>query len=219
MKWTKEHTVEVLELYLKERPRQQDKRELLVQDLAKKQGRSPASISLKMANFIFLDPLAEQQNRKGMSQISELDKAIWLELSGSGLSNRSLNNDSAATPLTSNDMTLDSENISNPRVVFSLMSKPFLILTGNSGTGKTLLATQLAEKFSIASEIRDPFFPGAEIASDRISYFVGKSDSHSVEFWNSKDSSTTTKVTLPREVIGEWAKCITGNGWDGSATA
>jgi hypothetical protein len=40
-----------------------------------------------------------------------------------------------------------------------------------------------------------------------------------VEFWNSKDSSTTTKVTLPREVIGEWAKCITGNGWDGSATA
>ena len=219
MRWTKEHTAQVLELYLKERPRAQDKQEQQVREMAAKLERSPASIGMKIANFIFLDPLAEERNRKGMSQVSELDKEVWLELSGVPLSTRAAVGDSATLQIMSETIGFDIEHIENKRVAYSLISKPFLILTGNSGTGKTLLATQLTEKFSIASEIRDPFFPGAEIASDRISYFVGKSDSHSVEFWNSKDSSTTTKVTLPREVIGEWAKCITGNGWDGSATA
>ena len=44
MKWTKEHTAQVLELYLKERPRAQDKKEQQVRDMAAMLERTPASI-------------------------------------------------------------------------------------------------------------------------------------------------------------------------------
>jgi hypothetical protein len=219
MKWTKEHTAQVLELYLKERPRAQDKKEQQVRDMAAKLERSPASIGMKIANFIFLDPLAEERNRKGMSQVSELDKEVWLELSGVPLSTRAAEGDSATHQLMSETIGFDIELIENKRVAYSLLSKPFLILTGNSGTGKTLIASRLAEKFSLGGKYGDPFFAGAEIASDRISYFVAKSDSQSVEFWNSKNSETAMKATLPREVVKEWADCILAKGWDDSVTA
>jgi hypothetical protein len=219
MKWTKEHTAQVLELYLKERPRAQDKKEQQVRDMAAMLERTPASIGMKIANFIFLDPLAEERNRKGMSQVSDLDKEVWLELSGFPLSNRAAGGDSATHQLMSETIGFDIELIENKRFAYSLLSKPFLILTGNSGTGKTLIASRLAEKFSSGEKYGDPFFAGAEIASDRISYFVAKSDSHSVEFWNSKNSETAMKATLPREVIKEWADCILAKGWDDSVTA
>ena len=219
MKWTKKHTAEVLELYLKERPRAQDKKEQQVQEMAAKLQRSPASIGMKIANFIFLDPLAEERNRKGMSQVSDLDKEVWLELSGVPLSIRAAGGDSVIHQIMSETIGFDIEFIDNKRVAYSLLSKPFLILTGNSGTGKTLIASRLAEKFSSAGKYGDPFFAGAEIASDRISYFVAQSDSQSVEFWNSKNSETAMKATLPREVIKEWADCILAKGWDDSVTA
>jgi hypothetical protein len=219
MKWTKEHTAQVLELYLKERPRAQDKKEQQVRDMAAMLERTPASIGMKIANFIFLDPLAEERNRKGMSQVSDLDKEVWLELSGFPLSTRAAGGDSATHQLMSETIGFDIELIENKRVAYSLLSKPFLILTGNSGTGKTLIASRLAEKLSSVEKYGDPFFAGAEIASDRISYFVAKSDSHSVEFWNSKNSETAMKATLPREVIKEWADCILAKGWDDSVTA
>ena len=219
MKWTKEHTAQVLELYLKERPRAQDKKEQQVRDMAAMLERTPASIGMKIANFVFLDPLAEEQNRKGMSQVSDLDKEVWLELSGVPLSTRAAEGASATHQLMSETIGFDIKLIENKRVAYSLLSKPFLILTGNSGTGKTLIASRLAEKFSSGGKYGDPFFAGAEIASDRISYFVAKSDSQSVEFWNSKNSETAMKATLPREVIKEWADCILAKGWDDSVTA
>ena len=40
MKWTKEHTAQVLELYLRERLRQLNKRDFIVQETASKQGRN-----------------------------------------------------------------------------------------------------------------------------------------------------------------------------------
>lgn len=51
MNWTREQTAEVLELYLKERPRAQDKKESQVQELAKKLGRPPASVLIKIAKL------------------------------------------------------------------------------------------------------------------------------------------------------------------------
>ena len=44
MKWTKDHTAQVLELYLKERPRAQDKKEQQVRDMAAMLERTPVSI-------------------------------------------------------------------------------------------------------------------------------------------------------------------------------
>jgi hypothetical protein len=47
----------------------------------------------------------------------------------------------------------DIERIENKRVAYSLLSKPFLILTGNSGTGKTLIASRRAEKTFIRRKV------------------------------------------------------------------
>jgi hypothetical protein len=54
MKWTKEHTAEVLELYLRERPKALDKGEENVRKLAEKFGTSPGSVALKISNFFSL---------------------------------------------------------------------------------------------------------------------------------------------------------------------
>jgi len=88
MKWDKISTKDVLDLYLSERPRTWDKKEKEVILLAGKQKRTPDSVALKTSNFVFLDPIAESQGRAGMSQVSKLDKDVWLESSGSGLSLR-----------------------------------------------------------------------------------------------------------------------------------
>lgn len=93
------------------------------------------------------------------------------------------------------------------RFLGALAAKPFVILTGKSGTGKTQLAKLIAEWLSPAVPVQgaDPFRPGAVIESDRIKYFVHNTDGHSVEFWNSKQEDDATKVSLPREMIREWA--------------
>ena len=147
MKWTKEETVEVLGLYLKERPRAQDKGEKQVQECAEKLGRTVASIAMKIANFVFMDPLAEDAGRKGMSQISILDQDVWVEFSGDQLAKRVPNPQKKNEVASSEDGTLDANFYLNNRVRFSLLSKPFLILTGNSGTGKTRSAEDFVMRF------------------------------------------------------------------------
>lgn len=87
------------------------------------------------------------------------------------------------------------------RFVASLGSKPFVILTGLSGSGKTKLA-QIFAKWSTSAEVySDPFIKGAQIGN---SYRVMDSDRISVEFWNRNDE----KVVLPRKLIAEWADFI-----------
>ena len=151
MKWTKEHTAEVLELYLRERPKALDKGEQNVRKLAEKFGTSPGSVALKIGNFIFLDPIAEGQNRKGMSGISELDKEVWLGLSGSPLSLRALESKNRRNP----KIKMESPDQSSNFTVLlqkAIFAKPFTILTGNSGTGKTRSAEDLAAMFRDADD-------------------------------------------------------------------
>lgn len=102
------------------------------------------------------------------------------------------------------------------RMVRAILTKPFCIVTGASGTGKTQAATRLAKTFSEGLTKKDPFYPGAQIPSGRLTYLVKKSDKLSVEFWNHSDENEATKVTLPREIIAEWVKCIIANDFDES---
>lgn len=93
----------------------------------------------------------------------------------------------------------------------SLFTKKFLILTGLSGSGKTLQALSFAKWITAKTLLADGFKEGAEITSSNVTYHVAKSDRTSVEFWNSSDASEAIKVTLPREMIQEWADYIREN--------
>lgn len=91
------------------------------------------------------------------------------------------------------------------RFVSALESKRFLILTGLAGSGKTKLAQAFARWITPVRLASDIFSPGSKIAAERTTYFVKRSDNLAIEFWNAENEEHATKVTLPREMITEWA--------------
>jgi hypothetical protein len=97
------------------------------------------------------------------------------------------------------------------RLVSSLVSKRFLILTGLAGSGKTKLAQGLGRWMAPDRELPDVFSRGARIPSERTTYFVGRADALSVELWNSENEAEATKAVLAREMITEWADYIQRN--------
>jgi energy-coupling factor transporter ATP-binding protein EcfA2 len=99
------------------------------------------------------------------------------------------------------------------RFTASLLAKRFLILTGLSGSGKTKLAQAFTEWLGNSTATTDPFYAGAGIESSQKTYRVAKSDSLAVEFWNDESEENSTKVTLGREMIKEWANCISENNF------
>jgi len=105
------------------------------------------------------------------------------------------------------------------RFAACLESKRFLILTGLAGSGKTKLAQAFARWITPATVAPDVFSPGAQIASERTIYYVKKSDDLAVEFWNAANEEEATKVTLPREMIAEWAAHIKTNSLTEKAPA
>lgn len=98
------------------------------------------------------------------------------------------------------------------RLVSSLLTKRFVILTGLAGSGKTKLAQGFAQWLcSAQSSLVDPFRVGAEIPSTSKTYHVMAADSLAVEFWNGRDEKDVIKVTLPRALIQEWVDHIRAN--------
>jgi tRNA A37 threonylcarbamoyladenosine biosynthesis protein TsaE len=97
------------------------------------------------------------------------------------------------------------------RLASCLLSKRFLIATGLAGSGKTNLAQAFARWMTPSSMAEDVFSPGSEIQSANVTYYVKKSDTLSVEFWNAANEDDATKVTLPRQMIAEWAAYIESN--------
>lgn len=98
------------------------------------------------------------------------------------------------------------------RLISALWAKRFVIFTGLSGSGKTQLALALARWLTPIQIAKDPFVPGARIQSAKVTYIVMNSDRYSVEFWNSDSEQDSIKVTLPREMIREWADFINAHG-------
>jgi len=92
------------------------------------------------------------------------------------------------------------------RFICLLMSKPFILLTGLSGSGKTKIAqifsSWLTPKF-IEGDNR--FEKGDTIISDRKVYKVIDSDNIAVTFLQEE---TGKKVTLPYGLIKEWVEII-----------
>lgn len=98
------------------------------------------------------------------------------------------------------------------RIVSSLHSKQFLILTGLSGSGKTQAALLLSSWLTGGQRMLDPFRQGTSIHGSTTTYLVRDADRLSVELWNADDEHTATRILLPRQVIEEWAKYIGENG-------
>ncbi len=101
---------------------------------------------------------------------------------------------------------LQLNNYTIKRFISSLCSKPFLILTGLSGSGKTKLAQAFSNWITNdLSSIKQQFQVGEEVLSERVTYIVTAGDKISVTFMQ-KD--TRVKVNLPYDLIKEWMQII-----------
>ncbi|MBZ0213240.1 MAG: hypothetical protein K8H99_05520, partial [Nitrospirae bacterium] len=102
------------------------------------------------------------------------------------------------------------------RLIASLVSKRFVILSGLSGSGKTQLARLIAGWMGGLNSLArvDPFAPNSTIQGQSITYLVKNSDALSIEVWNSPDESDAVRVLLPRSLIREWADCIVEKSFD-----
>ena len=94
------------------------------------------------------------------------------------------------------------------RLTASLLSKPFLILTGLSGSGKTRLAQCFAKWFSNTSEKKFSLLKKA-LYSDDISqnYKIVTITPFYIEIINT-DGTSGKKIPLPTEAVYEWYKAL-----------
>lgn len=79
VKWTREHYLVALNVYCKLPFGQLHKGNRLIVDIAKKMGRTPSSLAMKLCNFAALDPIQRARGIKGLSGASKLDQIMWDE--------------------------------------------------------------------------------------------------------------------------------------------
>jgi putative restriction endonuclease len=79
VKWTREHYLVALNLYSKLRFGQFDGRNPTIIEVAKKLGRSPGSLSMKLCNLASLDPVHQARGVGGLPNVSAMDVEMWNE--------------------------------------------------------------------------------------------------------------------------------------------
>ncbi len=144
--WTEQDRKDALKVYQLNHTRHLSDTDPQILKLANEQGRNPASVSIKLQNFRFLDPRAEGASLTGMAEFSKQDVVCWLEHSKLPLSKRAI----AKIHKKEWKDLLETKRMIGTKIPQStlsnsLLTKPFLILTGPSGTGKTLGAIELAK--------------------------------------------------------------------------
>ena len=101
------------------------------------------------------------------------------------------------------------------RFFSACLTKPFVILTGLSGSGKTKLAEAAAAWLSSKPVLSaDPFVEGNVINATRTQYIVGTADKLSIvlETPAEVEGESPKITTLPRALIDEWAQMIISEG-------
>ncbi|MCW3106157.1 MAG: hypothetical protein JWQ09_663 [Segetibacter sp.] len=93
------------------------------------------------------------------------------------------------------------------RFISALITKPFVILTGLSGSGKTKLALAFAQWITNKSfpSGKSKFIKNEQIKSDRVTYSVTEADAIAITL---TQSDSKIKVTLPYELINDWVETI-----------
>ena len=74
---TEDEVTEALELYRKLSFGQLDKANPDVIKLAKRIGRTPDAVAMKLCNLASLDPEITQTGRAGLSNATKLDRKVW----------------------------------------------------------------------------------------------------------------------------------------------
>ena len=79
--WTREHRLIALNLYFKLPFGKLHKGNPLIIEVARKMGRAPSSLAIKLCNFASLDPVLKARGIKGMTGVAAEDRALWREFS------------------------------------------------------------------------------------------------------------------------------------------
>ncbi|MGO8074577.1 hypothetical protein AB9F41_18900 [Rhizobium leguminosarum] len=98
------------------------------------------------------------------------------------------------------------------RFIAAILTKPFVILSGLSGSGKTKLAEAFAIWLTGLQTHQDALSAGVEIRSTSATYFVEHSDRHSVTLRSEGDEGRKKLTTLPRGLIEDWVSVIVRDG-------
>jgi len=77
IRWTREQLLIVLNLYHKLRFGQFDQRQPVIIDLAKRLGRTPSAVAMKLSNLASLDPALQLRGIHGLKGASNLDREVW----------------------------------------------------------------------------------------------------------------------------------------------
>ncbi|MFZ2643914.1 MAG: HNH endonuclease [Verrucomicrobiia bacterium] len=77
--WTREQLLIALNLYCKLPFGQFDGKNPVIIDVAKKLGRTPSALAMKLCNFASLDPVHRKRSVTGLSNASKLDCEMWEE--------------------------------------------------------------------------------------------------------------------------------------------
>jgi putative restriction endonuclease len=78
-RWTRDELMVALNLYHKLTFGQMHARQPAIMALARRMGRGPNSLAMKLCNFASLDPALKMRGIKGLSGASTLDNAVWNE--------------------------------------------------------------------------------------------------------------------------------------------
>lgn len=79
IRWTRDQLLIVLNLYHKLRFGQFDQHQPVIIDLAKRIGRTPSAVAMKLSNLASLDPALKLRGIEGLKGASLLDRAMWKE--------------------------------------------------------------------------------------------------------------------------------------------
>lgn len=77
--WTREHLLIALNLYCKLPFGKLSHTNPIIIETAKKMGRTPSSLSMKLCNFASFDPVLQARGIKGLTGASRQDRAMWDE--------------------------------------------------------------------------------------------------------------------------------------------
>lgn len=78
-RWTRDELLVTLNLYHKLNFGQFHGRQPVIMAVAKKMGRAPNSLAMKLSNFASLDPALQLRGIRGLKGASGLDRSVWAE--------------------------------------------------------------------------------------------------------------------------------------------